>query len=125
MPFDIDTPYDDALRPLYRDRLLALCRVLESIDDDAFDLRDWVRNGSCNSVACAVGWAIRDEWFRGQGLSRHDRSPSYGELTGWKAVRAFFGLSRDEAFHLFHVGKYDHASRGAVLERVRAMALNR
>ncbi|MCP4330304.1 MAG: hypothetical protein GY791_17905 [Alphaproteobacteria bacterium] len=122
MPFDQTNPDAYAIPDTYRERMLALCRVLESIDDNAFDLRDWARNGSCNSVACAVGWAIRDDWFKGQGLTRHNRSPAYAGLTGWKAVRAFFGLSREEAFHLFHVGKYDDASRVAVLNRIRTFA---
>ena len=84
MPFD-NTPRalfrDDAL---YRERLLGLCRILENISDDAFDLRDWAKNGSCRSVACAVGWAMRDDWFKGQGLGRQGRSPAFGALKGWR-----------------------------------------
>jgi len=125
MPFDQTEPIVHRTEELYRTRLLGLCRVLESVEDDAFDLRDWARNGSCNSVACAVGWAIRDDWFGEQGLTREGRSPAYGGLTGWKAVRAFFGLSRDEAFHLFHVGKYDDATRPVVLDRIRRFAAGR
>ena len=125
MPFD-NAPRglfrDDAL---YRERLLGLCRILEDISDDAFDLRDWAKNGSCKSVACAVGWAMRDDWFKGQGLGRQGRSPAFGELKGWKAVRAFFGLSREEGFYLFHAGKYDDPNRRAVIARLRGFAEGR
>ena len=122
MPFD---GKPDAFRlPLdaRRERLMQLCRVLAEIDDKAFDLRDWSKNGRCDSVACAVGWAIRDTWFKSQGLTHDDRTPAYGPFRSWQAVRAFFGLSREEAFDLFHVGRYDMASRQAVLARVRGLA---
>lgn len=103
-------------------RLLQLCRVLENIADDAFDLRDWSRNGRCDSVACAVGWAIRDDWFKAQGLTHGDRTPAYGPYRSWQAVRVFFGLTREQAFDLFHVGQYDDATRQAVLARIRQAA---
>jgi hypothetical protein len=125
MPFDSIPTRIFKKESIHRDRLLGLCRVLETISDDAFDLRDWARNGSCDSVACAVGWAMRDGWFVDQGLSRADRSPAYGGLTGWKAVRDFFGLSKDEAFYLFHAGKYQDPNRRAVMTRIRALAETR
>lgn len=122
MPFDgtggRPTPAD-ALR---RERLEQLARVLESVDDDAFDLRDWMRSGRCDTIACAVGWAVRDAWFAAQGLGRAGRSPSYGADTGWRAVRRFFGLDRDEAMALFHAGKYDAPTREAVIARLREYA---
>jgi len=126
MPFDpwkpaIETPTET----VYRERLCALADLLETIDDRAFDLRDWQRNGSCDSVACAVGWALRDDWFRNQGLVRDDRSPGFRGLKGWRAVRTFFGLNREEAFYLFHAGKYDDPTREAVLDRVRRFAATR
>jgi hypothetical protein len=125
MPFD-NTPRSFAEKEaLRRERLLGLCRVLETISDDAFDLRDWARNGSCSSVACAVGWAMRDDWFKGQGLGREGRSPAFAGRKGWKAVRDFFGLSREEAFYLFHAGKYEDPDRRAVMARVRSLAESR
>lgn len=65
---------------------------------------------------------MRDGWFADQGLSRADRSPAYGGLTGWKAVRQFFGLSKEEAFTLFLAGKYENPNRRAVIARIRALA---
>jgi len=124
MPFD-PVPAEPLSISVYRDRLLGLCRVLDGVDDGAFDLRDWQRNGSCDSVACAVGWAMRDDWFRGEGLGRVGRSPSFGGLRGWKAVRNFFGLSREEAFYLFHAGRYENPTRKAVVTRIREFASTR
>ena len=78
MPFDA-MPQDDAERT---ERLLELCRVIEGVAEDAFDLRDWNQNGVCRTVACAVGWAMKDEWFRQQGLGRDGKSPSFGADKG-------------------------------------------
>lgn len=125
MPFDDPSARVVRQDHLYRERLFALCRVLEAVSDDAFDLSDWARNGSCSSVACAVGWAMRDEWFRQAGLGRANHSPAYAGLTGWKAVRRFFGLSREEAFYLFHAARYDEPTRPVVLARIRAFAEHR
>ena len=121
MPFDA-MPQDDAERTV---RLLELCRVIEGVADDAFDLRDWNQNGVCRTVACAVGWAMKDEWFRQQGLGRDGKSPSFGADKGWKAVRAFFGVDREEALYMFHAGKYERATRDAVVARIREGAARR
>ena len=121
-------PFDGRMRAFVRppgpdrERLLQLCRVLEGVSDDVFDLRDWARNGRCNSVACAVGWAIRDDWFRAAGLGSDGRSPAYGGDRGWRAVRNFFGLTREQALDLFHFGHYESPTRQAVLARIRALA---
>ena len=123
MPFE--GPWRPPVRenPVEKQRLRQLCRVLESIPDEAFDLRDWARNGSCDSVACAVGWAMRDPWFREEGLGRaKKRSPAFAGQSGWRAVRDFFGLSREQAFELFHAGRYETPNRAAVLARLREFA---
>jgi hypothetical protein len=120
-------PFDANPEPLLpqadqRQRLLQLCRVLERVSDSSFDLRDWSRSSLCRTVSCAVGWATRDPWFRAQGLGREEGSPAFGEDRGWTAVRRFFGLSKDEALYLFHQASYGHATREAVMARIRDFA---
>jgi len=106
-------------------RLGQLLRVLDDVPDDEFDLNDWIRGGVCSTVACAVGWAMRDDWFRAQGLERHGAAPYYAGERGWRAVRKFFDLSEDEASYLFHAGHYADPSRATVTERIRAFARGR
>ncbi len=123
MPFDA-SPHPAPVADR-RERLLQLCRVLERVSDSSFDLREWSRNGLCRTVSCAVGWASKDAWFRRQGLGREGGSPAYAGERGWTAVRAFFGLSREEALHLFHAASYERPTRQAVMTRVRTFAESR
>ncbi len=120
MPFDSRPENFDGVA--YRERLLQLCRVIESVSDSSFDLKDWNRNGMCTTVSCAVGWAMKDDWFRRQGLRRKGSSPSYGDLTGWVAVRSFFGLDRQGALDLFHASSYEKPTREAVKAKLRRYA---
>lgn len=120
MPFDAAPGNREDL--VHRRRLLELCRVLDDVSDSSFDLRDWSTSSLCRTVSCAVGWATRDAWFRERGLVHREGSPSFAGETGWAAVRRFFGLSRSEAFHLFHAASYDRPTRVNVLNRIRAHA---
>lgn len=125
MPFDASPGFKLPADTDAGVRLRQLLRVLDAVPDDAFDLNDWSRNGICTTVACAFGWAMRDDWFRAQGLERHGGSPYYAGERGWRAVRKFFDLSEDEAHHLFHADYYDDASRAAVCGRIREFATRR
>lgn len=120
MPFDATPGFGDDM--IHRERLLQLCRVLDTISDSSFDLRDWSQQSLCRSVSCAVGWAMHDRWFRAEGLSSRDGSPAYDGITGWPAVRRFFDLDREAALWLFHAASYDRPTRANVQARIRAYA---
>jgi hypothetical protein len=122
MPFDGKPNAFGVAPALRRERLRELARVVAAVADERFDLRDWSRGARCNSVACAIGWAMRDDWFQRQGFVWRSRGPYYQGHEHWKAVRVFFGLSREEAFDLFHIARYEHATRSIVAERIRAAA---
>lgn len=120
MPFDATPGFRDDL--IYRERLRQLCRVLDNVSDSSFDLRDWSRQSLCRSVSCAVGWAMRDDWFRAEGLQSQGGSPAYQGDVGWIAVRRFFGLGRQDALRLFHAASYERPTRHNVQARIRAYA---
>ena len=39
-------------------RALKLAQVLESLDEDQFDMATWRQSGSCGTVGCIAGWAV-------------------------------------------------------------------
>ena len=125
MPFDASPGRDTSVDIDGGGRLLQMLRVLDAVPDQDFDLRDWTRGGVCSTVGCAVGWAMRDDWFRAQGLERHGDAPYYAGERGWRAVGKFFDLSEDEALYLFHATSYADPSRASVRDRIRAFAAGR
>ena len=61
-----------------------LKRVLRSVPDDKFSLRDWDR--------CACGHATRDSWFRQQGFTKcrdFDQAAAFFQIPRWKAEYLF------------------------------------
>lgn len=94
------------------DRLQHLVEILQRITDEStFDMRAW----SCESAACAVGHACMDPLFNQEGLyfaidisgDAPRYFPRYGRLSVFPAVREFFGLSIEDAHHLFHSLSYN------------------
>lgn len=67
-------------------------------------------------VACPIGWAATDPWFRVQGLQIRDlgykSAPAYEGHLGFCAVQLFFGLTPTEGDHLFWIGDYDGMTPG-------------
>lgn len=62
--------------------------------------------GSCGYAACAVGHAgsiasFREAGFKVVSNGCHYLIPTYNGDENWDAVKSFFGLSEDEADHLF------------------------
>lgn len=87
-------------------QMVAMLRGLPPTHHIGFDLTDW----HCGTAACAVGHACLSPWFQAEGLSlRQDWggvTPMFGDFDGWEAVEKFFGLSNDDAEHLFYRWKY-------------------
>lgn len=96
-----------------------------------FDMDAWLRESAdCGTAACGVGCAMLSPWFQKQGLEtrktrdwrgRMIQAPAFGRKLGWKAVQAFFGISEDEAVHLFDPFRYDrNPTPKQVARRIRA-----
>ena len=121
----------------YCERLQHVVRVLLEVKEDGrlFSLRFWgsgdsgaikelindnlLPEGSCGTVACAIGYAGLDPWFRRRGFitqlnsSYKDStfSPRYrasgSEVREFSAVQYFFDLAHDETYELFVHNRYD------------------
>lgn len=111
-------------------RLRHLITVLETVPEDHFDLNHW----KCGTTACACGWAGQDPVFNAQGFilvpsgdGRYGEpvlpDPDGGQLTGFDAVEAFFGLTERQAESLFMTNAYDNAgiapSRANVINSIK------
>lgn len=62
-------------------------------------------------AADPIGWACTDPWFQRRGLVATKMGPkvvpTYAQHYGFTAVQLFFGLSPDDADHLFWPGEYE------------------
>lgn len=124
-------------------RLLKLAALLEKDAKTPtgvkFDLERWGKTerakafvkADCNTQACAIGLACISGIFKRDGLTFgldekdgtmfpvcQNQEPSWdymNELTGWRAVQSFFGITRCEARKLFQSHK-SRPSKGAKAE---------
>lgn len=89
----------------------------------------WLKQVECGTCACAVGLACLSGAFIEDGL-RHIKDgshidPLYAGLNGYAAVRAFFGLTKDQALTLFNAGHYEISAgpiaAAAVAHRIRQL----
>jgi dihydrodipicolinate synthase/N-acetylneuraminate lyase len=123
------------------DGLLALANLLDELPPERFDFNtfageDWQGDPdlSCGTTACSLGWATTMPKFKDQGL-RLQRSkhhwvdddehlgaaevvlvrPDEPTVEGAKAAMEVFGLTLNEAYHLFFPGSAIVDDRGAVL----------
>ena len=106
-------------------------------DDDA-SWRMAVREGSCGTVACAIGHAACDPWFREQGLTgyftrysgRVDMHWGYvdreydGPVEMKDDLQAFFGLSEREA-NVFYPSFYEGLGCDDVTPEIVASVLRK
>lgn len=110
-------------------RLTVLSRYLQyNVEDDRFDLAEWVRFGaldiSCGAVACALGHATNIREFQKAGLCLVDNIPSFGGETGFSAAALFFELTHSQVIHLFHSSSYSYRpkpTRYDVIARIRRL----
>jgi len=88
----------------HRKRLLRLADLLDTVPPEHFDLGVWLAGDGppCKTAACAVGWATTIPAFRRAGLTTDSSGwPIYSEWGGFNAAEQFFGLTEDDALHLF------------------------
>ena len=129
-----------------RERLKRLAVLLEGYRDGdvtRFDLQNWGKfetqragflwldQRSCNTAACAVGFACGSGIFAEDGLSYEvdkinmELTPIFRDLEGWSAVKSFFDLDHVQAVELFAAHSYEltegEVAAQAVAARIRKM----
>ncbi len=125
---------------MHKERLLLLASFLEDVDSNKFDLRSWrfdpeyadaltdskLKDTSCGTTACAIGWACTIPVFQKAGLLFKGISPRYEGRAGWTAVAAFFEITLFEAKVLFSNDFYNvHVSTpSGVSERIEEFVLS-
>ena len=115
------------------ERLLRVADLLENLPKGKlkFDMSEWYR---CGTVACAVGHAAMDPWFRRRGLTLTPETlwaggpctdgsmePMFRGLTNSDAVEEFFGITEEHVERLFVDTAYPEHRRGpkTVAKRIR------
>ena len=84
----------------------------------------WVSDiHECSTVACALGHACLDSSFQEQGLRYDGVEPRFGDLGGFEAGCAFFGLNWKEVNWLF--SSYDYEYEVCTNTEVKAECLRR
>lgn len=79
----------------------------------------------CGYCCCAIGEATFIPAFKKLGLYMDGSSPAFKEYWQWDAVKAFFGLTYDEANYLFSYMSYAAAAKttpAQVSTRIRDFA---
>lgn len=88
------------------ERLRHLRALVADKDDDQISMDQW----TCDTQACALGWAALDPVFNAAGLNlkvglnnwdEQEMVPSFNGFTCYVAAEDFFDLSVDEVFNLF------------------------
>jgi len=99
------------------ERIGNLIRVVRAVPNNKFDLAMWYNTGT--HCGCALGHAMRDNWFVAQGFSQ-----PYVSLSCMKDVADFFEISIDRVNALFvrHIG---YETRQDVLTALRVLLLEK
>jgi hypothetical protein len=133
---------------LNTERLEILARRIERIPIRNFDMHNWVDifmfnneglrvskgRPSCNTTACAMGWATTIKKFNKEGLVMAPcgfplfKNPSNGEeYIGFRAAEEFFGLERRQSTYLFSRESYPHDYKNnprIVANRIRGLLIS-
>ena len=113
-------------------RLLKLADLLENIPEGRpkFNLGFWYK---CGTVACAIGHAALDPWFKKRGLMLCDdyipggyKLPVFQDREDNEAVMCFFDISDSAVDYLFYENSYPRGRRGpkTVAKRIRSFVHN-
>lgn len=98
------------------ERIENLIRVVSSVPDNRFNLRRWFN--PITRCGCAVGHAMRDSWFIGEGFR-----PNLAHNTMVDIAR-FFGITEARAFSLF-VNHVEYNTRQDVITALRVLLLEK
>jgi hypothetical protein len=131
---------------MYVEALERVAVIMDNITSEVFDLEDFLYigtrelemlveqaaantdapwyeiNQTCGTIACAVGHAGLNPWFRSQGFKTNIREANieYKMDVSWDAIENFFEVSKNEALYLFASQSYlmTHDPK-AVAKRIR------
>lgn len=120
-------------------RLLKLAKFLRTLPRKRFDYRTWTGSDwegaqdlSCGTTGCALGWAATMPTFRRLGLRLiagfgYLRGfPKVGRKVGSAAAEVLFGISVNEAEHLFMPGfGEDNATPKHVAKKIERFVAKR
>ena len=107
-------------------RLKHLITILKNVPPENFDIKNW----TCGTAACALGWAARDPEFNKQGLCMVTESgatyPGFDGEVGFTAGALFFDLPRSQSGRLFDGWNYPKMSlkdvtAQHVIERIKEL----
>ena len=108
-------------------KLLHLIEILEQVPEDKLDMNRWLNDtteitknndntitvkNTCNTVACAAGWACLDPEFNLQGLFikytyvTNNYTPVYLDFIGFKALSIFFDINDVQTGYIFNPYEY-------------------
>ena len=108
-------------------KLLHLIEILEQVPEDKFNMKSWLNNNvettknddntitvhaTCNTVACAAGWACLDPEFNLQGLFIEYKYitgsyiPVYLDFRCFKALSIFFDINDVQTGYIFDPYEY-------------------
>jgi len=109
--------------------LIKLAALLDTVPPERFDLNYWQRtlklaDPTCNTTACAIGWACLSNEFPGLAMSRANDgwvpAPVWLNADGhvlavsWAAVYGYFDIPETIALWLFSEDSYREHYRTAI-----------
>lgn len=80
-----------------RERLRVLADFLDTVPPAKFNIRDW----TCGTTACAIGWCPSIPSFAAAGWRLIQGLPFFEGRCGYGSAMAFFGMSLADAKQLF------------------------
>ena len=117
------------------ERLLKVCEVLSKVPAKKFNLATWIDRDpdtcgrrTCGTVACAIGWAAQDPWFKKRGLrlNKYDEPVVHGFDNMGESplddISAFFDIEVSDVHYLFlspYYRYFDKTTKYEVIERIK------
>lgn len=105
--------------------LKQLDRVLAEVEAKGlpFDINNW-GEPDCRTTACAIGWAMRDPWFREHGLfPKASGTPFFNGEVSFSALSDFFQIELEVSHSLFWPEAYSIADETDISAVRRRIAL--
>jgi hypothetical protein len=109
-------------------KLLKLTDFLSELPKEKFDLVTWIQRKqiSCNTIACAAGWAIIVGIFDGVGFNELT-DPNYNGYSSWLALAKYLEIPPEDAEFLFMREQYNGEfsnEKASVIRRIRNYVKN-
>lgn len=101
------------------DKLMDLASILESANDNEWDMGTWYRSDRCGTVGCAAYQYAKAR--PDSGLKIIDFQPEFRGSCGWAALSSYFSLDGDDTEWIFDDACYVQkpVSRQQVIDRIR------